>query len=91
MRTGLPTSGDEANHGDGASAFVIGNAEAAPIIAEYFGGASITEEFTDRWRVPGSSTSRQWDERFGEIKYVPLGEQAFKAALKTYRADARPT
>src|SRR5207253_758504 len=48
----------------------------------YLGGASVTEEFTDRWRVPGATTSRQWEERFGEIKYIPLGEHAWNAALK---------
>jgi uncharacterized OB-fold protein len=78
----LPTGGDESTHGDGAAAFVVGDDSDGTVIAEYLGGASVTEEFTDRWRVPGTSTSRQWDERFGEIKYIPLGEQAFNAALK---------
>jgi hydroxymethylglutaryl-CoA synthase len=82
IRTGLPTSVDESTHGDGGAAFVVGDDADGTVIAEYLGGASVTEEFTDRWRVPGASTSRQWDERFGEIKYIPLGEQAFNAALK---------
>jgi 3-hydroxy-3-methylglutaryl CoA synthase/uncharacterized OB-fold protein len=82
IRTGLPTSVDESTHGDGGAAFVVGDDSDGTVIAEYLGGASVTEEFTDRWRVPGASTSRQWDERFGEIKYIPLGEQAFNAALK---------
>ena len=82
IRTGLPTAGDESTHGDGASAFVVGDDSDGAVIAEYLGAASVTEEFTDRWRVPGTSTSRQWDERFGEIKYIPLGEQAWNAALK---------
>jgi 3-hydroxy-3-methylglutaryl CoA synthase len=82
IRTGLPTSGDESTHGDGASAFVVGDEGAGAVIAEYLGGASITEEFTDRWRIPGAITSRQWEERFGEIKYIPLGEHAWNAALK---------
>ena len=82
VRTGLPTSTDESTHGDGAAAFVVGDDSGAPVIAEYLGGASVTEEFTDRWRVPGAPTSRQWEERFGEIKYIPLGEHAWNAALK---------
>jgi 3-hydroxy-3-methylglutaryl CoA synthase/uncharacterized OB-fold protein len=88
IRTGLPTSGDESTHGDGAAAFVIGDDRSGPVIAEYLGGASVTEEFTDRWRVPGATTSRQWEERFGEIKYIPLGEHAWNAALK--RAELSP-
>ena len=43
---------------------------------------SATEEFLDRWRTPGDRRSKVWEERFGEIKYVPLGEQAWNAALK---------
>jgi len=82
VRTGLPTSVDESTHGDGGAAFVVGDDTDGAVIAEYLGGASVTEEFTDRWRVPGASTSRLWDERFGEIKYIPLGEQAWNAALK---------
>ena len=50
-------------------------------IAEYLGGASTSEEFVDRWRVPGDPRSRQWEERFGEMRYVPLGTEAFKLAL----------
>ena len=44
--------------------------------------ASTTEEFVDRWRRPGDSRSKVWEERFGETRYLPLGEQAFEAALK---------
>src|SRR5438876_956787 len=32
--------------------------------------------------APGEPTVKQWEERFGETKYVPLGEQAWNAALK---------
>ncbi len=47
--------------------------------------ASATEEFLDRWRTPGDRRSKVWEERFGETKYVPLGEQAWNA-----RARRRP-
>ncbi len=79
MRTGLPTSGDEAAGGDGAAALLIADGDVA---AEYLGGASITREFLERWRTPGDARSRAWEDRFGESMYVPLGEQAFEAALK---------
>ena len=81
IRTGLPGSGDEAIGGDGAAALLIGDGEA--VIAEYLGGASATEEFVDRWRTPGGERSKLWEERFGETRYLPLGERAFRAALKS--------
>ena len=82
VRTGLPGSSDEAAGGDGASALLIGDATAGALLAEHIGGASATEEFLDRWRTPGDPRSKQWEERFGETKYVALGEQAWRGALK---------
>ena len=82
-RGGLPTSTDEAAGGDGAAAMLVDDDdEDAPVIAELVGAASATEEFVDRWRTPGDANVKQWEERFGETKYVPLGEQAWNAALK---------
>jgi uncharacterized OB-fold protein len=52
------------------------------VIAEVVGAASVTEEFTDRWRAPGDAYSQVWEERFGEHAYVPLAERAVTAALK---------
>jgi hydroxymethylglutaryl-CoA synthase len=83
LRDGLPTSADEAAGGDAAAAFVIADdAPGTPVIAEYLGGASVTDEFLDRWRAPGERRSRTWEERFGETRYVPLGQQAWEGALK---------
>jgi 3-hydroxy-3-methylglutaryl CoA synthase len=79
LRTGLPGSFDEAASGDGAAALVVGD---GPLLAEYVGGGSATEEFVDQWRTPGDMRTRHWEERFGETKYVPLGEQAWREALK---------
>ena len=82
MRTGLPTSVDEREGGDAAAALLIGDGtDEAPVLAEYLGGASVTDEFLDRWRTPGDVRSKQWEERFGEMQYVPLGQEAFKLAL----------
>ena len=88
MRGGLPTSGDESATGDGAGALLVGDDSAGPVIAEYLGGASTTEEFIERWRTPGSTRSRQWEERFGEVKYGPLVDQAWNAALKSAELSA---
>jgi 3-hydroxy-3-methylglutaryl CoA synthase/uncharacterized OB-fold protein len=82
LRTGLPTSGDESQLGDGAAAVLVGDENDGPIIAEYIAAASATEEFIERWRTPGSQRGRAWEERFGEVKYAPLVEAAWNAALK---------
>jgi uncharacterized OB-fold protein len=79
IRSGLPGGGDEKEGGDGAVAFLFGEGD---VLAEPLGHASLTAEFLDRWRVPGESYSRQWEERFGEFAYVPLGESALVEALK---------
>src|SRR5207248_2606291 len=57
LRGGLPTSGDESASGDGAGALLVGDDTDGPVIAEYLGGASATEEFLERWRTPGSTRS----------------------------------
>jgi len=82
VRIGLPTSPDEANGGDGAVALLVGDDTAGAVLAECVSVASASEEFVDRWRAPGSTNSKLWEERFGEIEYVPLAERAFAAALK---------
>jgi len=82
-RDGLPTSGDESSGGDGAAAIVVGDdTPGAPVIAEFLGAASVSDEFLDRWRTPGDRRSRTWEERFGETRYGPLGAQAWETALK---------
>ncbi|HVN50574.1 MAG TPA: OB-fold domain-containing protein [Acidimicrobiales bacterium] len=81
-RTGLPTSGDEREGGDGAAALLVGEGTAAaPVLAEHLGGASVTEEFLDRWRTPGEARSKLWEERFGELHYGALVQEAWKLAL----------
>ena len=79
MRTGLAGSADEANGGDAAAAFVIGEGDA--VVAEHLGGASITEEFIDRWRTPGDIRSKVWDDKFSELTYVAAGRKAYANAL----------
>ncbi len=83
LRGGLPTSADEREGGDGAAAVLVGDDTTRPVIAQYVGGASETDEFVDRWRTPGSPTTRRWEERFGETVYVPMVERAWNAALKS--------
>jgi hydroxymethylglutaryl-CoA synthase len=86
LRTGLPGSGDEASGGDAAAAVVVGEGDG--VLAELIGTASATEEFVERWRTPGDARSKQWEERFGETKYLPLGDQAWREALKSAGIEA---
>ena len=82
IRTGRPGSADEAAGGDAAAALLIGDDTAeAPLVAELVGTASATDEFLDRWRTPGDPNSKQWEEKFGETRYLPLAQAAFGAAL----------
>lgn len=79
VRMGLPGGSDERDGGDGAVAFVFGEDNA---IANALGAAHATDEFLDRWRLPGEPASRVWEERFGEQVYVPLAEAAVSDVLK---------
>jgi 3-hydroxy-3-methylglutaryl CoA synthase len=81
VRVGRPGSPDEAAGGDAAAAILIGDENDGPVVAELRGYACVTEEFVDRWRVPGETGSKLWEERFGETKYVPLATEALKTAL----------
>jgi 3-hydroxy-3-methylglutaryl CoA synthase len=81
VRIGRPGSSDEAAGGDAAAALLIGGDEDGPVLAELGAYAAVTEEFVDRWRVPGEPGSKVWEERFGETKYVPLASEALKTAL----------
>ena len=83
LRTGLAGGADEAAFGDGAAALVIGDEADGPVVAELAGGGWATEEFLDRWRTPGDLRSKVWEERFGETRYVPLGQRAWDDALKS--------
>jgi hydroxymethylglutaryl-CoA synthase len=82
IRTGLAGSADEREGGDAAVALLCGGDEAGPVLAERIAWTSATAEFLDRWRLPGETASRQWEERFGEQAYLPLGEAALTNALK---------
>ncbi|WP_320671878.1 OB-fold domain-containing protein [Patulibacter defluvii] len=81
LRGGRPGSADERDGGDGAAALRFGPAEGA--LAVVVAHASATAEFLDRWRAPGEAASRQWEERFGLERYLPLVEDAVARALAT--------
>ncbi len=80
-RDGLATSADEAAGGDAGAAILVGDDSAGPVIAEYLGAGVATDEFLERWRVPGGDRSRTWEERFGEVTYAELMPEAWQRAL----------
>lgn len=80
IRIGRPGSADEARGGDGAAAILFGTGE--DVVAEVIGVASATEEFLDRWRVPGEAASSVWEERFGQGHYAALIRRAASGALR---------
>ena len=83
VRTGLSGGADERDGGDAAAAVLFGpDTPEAPVLAEIVAVSSVTEEFLDRWRLPGSPTSRVWEERFGEGIYGELGDASLTDALK---------
>jgi 3-hydroxy-3-methylglutaryl CoA synthase/uncharacterized OB-fold protein len=91
MRDGLPTSADESAGGDGGAAILIGDGDGdgdGAVTAEFVASASATDEFTDRWRAPGERHSKLWEERFGENRYVALGQDAVARALKAAGVSA---
>src|SRR6202453_2412130 len=80
LRTGLAGSAEERDSGDGAAALLCAPYGA---VAELIGRGAASDEFLDRWRVPGETDSHVWEERFGEELYVPLAREAFSDALKS--------
>lgn len=88
VRDGMATSVDESTGGDGAAAVLVGDDSDGTVIAEYLGAGIATDEFLERWRVPGAPRSRVWEERFGEVTYGPLMKSAFEAALADAGVDA---
>ena len=84
VRTGLAGGADERDGGDGAAALLFGGTSQAgvPVLAELVASGSATDEFLDRWRLPGAPASKVWEERFGEHVYGPLADAAFADALK---------
>jgi hydroxymethylglutaryl-CoA synthase len=84
VRTGLPGGADERDGGDAAVAFLYsGTMFDGRALVEIVGRGAATNEFLDRWRIPGEDASHVWEERFGEHAYVPLAEIAINDALKS--------
>lgn len=81
IRGGLPGGADESGGGDGAAALVVSGGNGG--VAELLAWSAVSEEFLDRWRIPGAAAPRMWEERFGEIRYIDCGHDAWLSCLET--------
>ena len=84
LRSGLPGGPDEATFGDGAAALLVGDERrrAAARRRDRRWAAPPRSSSTAGAR-PATSSSKVWEERFGETRYVPLGLAAWEDALKS--------
>ena len=88
LRFGLPGSADEAAGGDAAAALLVGGDDDGTVVAEQIAWVSVSEEFLDRWKVPGAVSAKQWEERFGETRYAELGAEVWKLLLADAAIEA---
>lgn len=77
LRYGLPGSADELEGADASAGFVVG----PDAVAELVANVSITRELLERWREPGETRTRTWEDRFGAEEYVPLGQRVLDEVL----------
>ena len=87
IRIGPAGGPEEAMGGDGAAALLVGRSDTVPVLAEVVAWQSLTQEFLDRWRIPGEVSSRLWEERFGETVYAGLGAELIKLACGAAELD----
>ncbi len=82
LRTGRAGSAEESGGGDAGACVLVGeDSPGAPVVAEVVAHASATAEILDRWRIPGETVSRTWDEKFAEVALRPLVTDALHRAL----------
>jgi 3-hydroxy-3-methylglutaryl CoA synthase len=85
-RMGAPGSGIEPNVGDGAVAFLVGDADPIAAVGESY---AFAEEIVDVWRGEGDRFVHAWEDRFVvQEGYVPGIAQAVRGLLE--RAGAAP-
>ena len=78
-RMAAPGSALEANLGDGAAAFLIGNQN---VIARIEGTHAISDEIVDVWRSTGDPFSHSWEDRFViQEGYAPRTQEAVEGLL----------
>lgn len=71
MRTGTPAGPEEIESGDAAVAF-LATAGHEPVVAELLATTTATEEYLDRWRLPGDALASHWEENLAVTVTTPL-------------------
>jgi len=88
VRVALPGSNMEADLGDGAAAFLVGDDD---VICRFDAMHTMMDDILDLWREPGRLTVRQWEERFtideGYMKMLPRAVNALLAQTGDDIAD----
>ncbi|TAK29322.1 MAG: hydroxymethylglutaryl-CoA synthase family protein [Chloroflexota bacterium] len=75
--------------GDGAAAFLLGDAADSSVVAEIIGGYSVSDEFTDYWRTDQDAFVRSWEDRFAITGgYTTSIQEAVKGIMSRHDLGA---
>jgi 3-hydroxy-3-methylglutaryl CoA synthase len=85
LRQTRAASAQELDYGDGAAAVAVGR---QGVLAEYLGGATLSVDFVDHFRMSGEAVDYQWEERW--IRDEGIGKLVPRAILAAL-ADAGVT
>ena len=88
-RLGAPGSALERSFGDGAAAFLLGDADA---IASFEAAHAVADEIVDVWRVEGDRFVHSWEERFViQEGYLPESGRGRARPAREAGGRRRPT
>lgn len=86
VRLAAPNSGLEANFGDGAAAFLVGEGDAIATLDDF---AAVADEVTDVWRPADHDYVHSWEDRFViQESYSPNMAAALAALLDRSQTTA---
>ena len=82
LRLGLPNGAKELEFGDGAAAFLIGNADVVATIDNMY---TVNHEIFDVFRPAQERFVQSWEDRFvREVGYIKVVSEAVRAALQAF-------
>ncbi len=86
VRLAAPNSGLEANFGDGAAAFLVGDGDAIATLDDF---AAVSDEVTDVWRPASQEYVHSWEDRFViQESYSPNVAAAAQAFFERTQTNA---
>ena len=86
VRLAAPNSGLEANFGDGAAAFLVGDGDAIAALDDF---AAVSDEVTDVWRPASQEYVHSWEDRFViQESYSPNVAAAAQAFFERTQTNA---